>query len=814
MSALGEGSRASTPESQSSEDSYIDDDRIPGILKGLIDQRRLQGAWTRVSKRLRATELNLAKAQQRLDALAVENERPAYKDLVEDRYATRLASHEEALERLKELTGRLSSTVFDEQHVQLQDSLQRLKVQEDVCQKILEEAQNETNYSKEFRQGLGKRLDQADVRFEEHVKQSMRERTSINEKLQESTDKLWKELRGGESRMQAFIGGKVDAMVKTALRFDKDGADHKCLLDMIDRDLVDTVRKEHAQTQDKVIKLMHDVDLQKAELVRQLRVVEQKATGAQDDLDAHKKEIFQDLEKRSLAKDMLEVETLIRKDLTGLNTLCEGLESRTIIKLNEFVDHIVKLHETIDDHEHCLRHHAEEIENRSTKYDLLLCQSQIDKCVNTEQYGEDLGDLKKVVAWQTNKIENFGLGMSFKGKSATQSAARKGRPYNQHGLGRHSIADTPVSESSSMYESGHGHSEHVDPTQMAASQNSTGQDVAEAIRDKHEQDSPSSPRSLVLDEETHKPAIPADDEGSATHTEGRHSGPSEDFLDAHLPPTFSPDEELSDTNEVSDIDVSAANTLGQQVEALAMALVGVAHLLLAPPKLGMSLLAKDEQKSEMLAELGNLRHWITQKMMPPEWDPSKLATMALRFQHQEIYVPHRNSLKSVQNLKRHMRGSLLAHHAPSSSDDESTQQIRMLRRGSKAAHHLQLGGSVDPTTKVPFDVCIGKSAPQKKLGEISEAMLMGRRRSSEKELRALSSSLKADIRVGGGMAEHKLQLDKDIAEPNSAKSDGAKNAPRAGGMFRGVQSARGKKSNILPPLATTGPAMDLPHSAR
>merc|ERR1719269_257216 len=92
----------------------------------------------------------------------------------------------------------------------------------------------------------------------------------------------------------------------------------------------------------------------------------------------------------------------------------EALKEKVVAKLNEFVDHFAKVQETIDDHEHCLRHHAEEIENRSTKYDLLLCQSQIDKCVNTEQYGEDLGDLKKVVAWQTNKIENFGLGLQMR----------------------------------------------------------------------------------------------------------------------------------------------------------------------------------------------------------------------------------------------------------------------------------------------------------------------------------------------------------------------------------------------------------------
>merc|ERR1719161_2894443 len=108
----------------------------------------------------------------------------------------------------------------------------------------------------------------------------------------------------------------------------------------------------------------------------------------------------EDLKKRPYTTEMKDIEESIRKELTNLSHICEGLQTRTIQKLNEFVDHIGKLHETIDDHEHCLRHHAEEIENRSTKYDLLLCQSQIDKCVAQEDYTTEVQDLKKVIAWQ------------------------------------------------------------------------------------------------------------------------------------------------------------------------------------------------------------------------------------------------------------------------------------------------------------------------------------------------------------------------------------------------------------------------------
>merc|ERR1719356_594305 len=87
-----------------------------------------------------------------------------------------------------------------------------------------------------------------------------------------------------------------------------------------------------------------------------------------------------------------------------------SVQKRFITKLNEFVDHFGKLHETLDDHEHCLRHHAEEIENRTTKYDLFICRNQIDKCALQETFLREVGELKKMLSWHSTKLESLGLG--------------------------------------------------------------------------------------------------------------------------------------------------------------------------------------------------------------------------------------------------------------------------------------------------------------------------------------------------------------------------------------------------------------------
>merc|ERR1719161_2906605 len=95
--------------------------------------------------------------------------------------------------------------------------------------------------------------------------------------------------------------------------------------------------------------------------------------------------------------------------MSSVSQEIEALKEKVVAKLNEFVDHFAKVQETIDDHEHCLRHHAEELENRATKYDLLVQQNRIDRCPLKEEIDEEFSELKQVVEWQTDKIENFAL---------------------------------------------------------------------------------------------------------------------------------------------------------------------------------------------------------------------------------------------------------------------------------------------------------------------------------------------------------------------------------------------------------------------
>lgn len=82
--------------------------------------------------------------------------------------------------------------------------------------------------------------------------------------------------------------------------------------------------------------------------------------------------------------------------------------------------------------------------------------------------------------------------------------------------------------------------------------------------------------------------------------------------------------------------------LRKQLEAMAMALLGLAHLVLRPPMVGGSRNARLWQQHELLEELKSLRHWVTNRVLPAGWDMSKLTTIALRCTHprqEEVHLP-------------------------------------------------------------------------------------------------------------------------------------------------------------------------------
>jgi len=657
----------------------------------------------------------------------------------------------------------------------------------------------------------------AENRFEQH----RRESSTLNKKQQQETqdrfEKLWNELKGSEARMQKHSKDIAERAVNAALTFDKVGTSERKLLDMIDREVVDAVRQEQAKTHEKVVKLSSDHDSGRTELRRLIRIVDEKAASCQEGLNEHKKELFEDLENRPYLSDVHELESHLRKEVNSLGTICEGLQRRTTLKLNEFVDHISKLHETIDDHEHCLRHHAEEIENRSTKYDLLLCQNQIDKCVSREDYDAQLADMKGVVSWQTNKIENLGLGLGSGHKkkpekdmmspSSTSSRSKfhpmlpETKSKDEDTPSRQLLTDAMESDVVQVqrYESLSVDGVVAEPMVQLGSNG--GQDVQEEATM-----SANGEMNTTSDKIGHNEKV---DEVEDTRTNA--SAPAK-HLHASLEKAPGVDESKEEEQEedddddeplgrqisldrVSEMSVSTRDTVRQQLEAVAMALVALAHMLLAPPRLGQSNQAKNDLKSELLDQLSDLRHWVTHQTMPPGWDPSKLTTMSLRLAHQDHSVH-----SSPRSSRKKTRATLKDAEAMEASFEDNQSEPSSPKRAARR-HTAHATRSVST-----------QSFKERSLLKRSSGLSM----TSEADKSASPERIKRSLYLGpiDDSAEESDVPDHDIptsgvvgvsvSAGEQRPDHGAKNALRYQPKTTG-RTLSMHQGSILPPLASSGP---------
>jgi hypothetical protein len=116
--------------------------------------------------------------------------------------------------------------------------------------------------------------------------------------------------------------------------------------------------------------------------------------------------------------------------------------------------------------------------------------------------------------------------------------------------------------------------------------------------------------------------------------------------------------ELSDLDEEweDESDSPTSELLREQLEAVAMGLVGLGHLSLVEPKCGTSRRERLVHVRDLLDELANVRHWVSNRMAPPGWDPTKISTLALRISHppeghddKEKSLPHHTLAAILRN---------------------------------------------------------------------------------------------------------------------------------------------------------------------
>jgi len=231
----------------------------------------------------------------------------------------------------------------------------------------------------------------------------------MRKKFEEVAD----ELTQLETRMNQLVNDEVkklhEFLEKNYISETKMLKQQVLIKDMVRNEMVTPLRNDLNDANFRHDELARHVDIQNNDLHRLLRNLDSRCTETNNKFTKVCADIMDEVEIRAKRSELEDAAQQLRDEMQNVNNEIQALKDRTVAKLNEFVDHFGKVQETIDDHEHCLRHHAEELENRATKYDLLVQQNRIDRCCLKEEIDEEFGELKQVVEWQTDKIENFAL---------------------------------------------------------------------------------------------------------------------------------------------------------------------------------------------------------------------------------------------------------------------------------------------------------------------------------------------------------------------------------------------------------------------
>jgi len=352
-------------------------------------------------------------------------------------------------------------------------------------------------------------------------------------------------------------------------------------VEILNKEHVDPVRADLMKACENIAEITRDMERQREDLCRQIRSLERKVADIATLSKQTRHEVMANLEMCPRRTEFNEFSSEIKSDVDGISSRVDSLRLQTNSKIGDVTGTLANLQKVVDEHEHCLHHHAEELQNRSTKSDFQICQTHISKAALKDDVDHDLKELQKVVSWQTNKIEDFGLvslGSRGKGnqrkKASTSKTSRSSS--NFLGIATEDISSENGQSGSMSVMEDFGNSGKIRERNLDGLGEEVGQTSDIDLDEQHREDS----------------SMYEDDEGDAP-----------------------------------------SSLLRTQVEGLAMGVVGLAHLMFRETRLGQSRNYRLEQEQNLLTQLQNLRHWITHNTWPAGWDPNGMTTTALKCAH-------------------------------------------------------------------------------------------------------------------------------------------------------------------------------------
>jgi len=602
-------------------DGDADDENIGYLLKSLISTNGLQTTWQSVAKRIQTLEQGLRRAQHTIQKIPQQYvKREEFNDKVESQHGRLLHDHGENLKHSKEDIEKLSAS--DKQHaLRLQTCLASLGELENQVQTKVD---NLERLHQDFSTEVMHRFKASSREFSNHFEKL----TSLTEQFKKQVEDGLVEIRETEHTMQISTDQKIYKNMQN-LCHNKSTPEATQLLSFISQWLVEPLAAEVARTGGEIAALTQNFAKQEERFLSFRRSQEK----AMFEMSVQLQHTNQELEEQ-LNLCTKKVDADQAKD-----DLDHGLEALSRENAN--------LRSKILDHDQCLHRHAEEIKNRGTKQEVLTCRNQVDNCASKAEFHRELGELKKIMSWQSEKIDTIGLNG---GSMGPRKHFRQGRSKLHS---RRSSADgESSSEASYGGTSSVGHQPLI-PRRRFSTEPEPEESVQPMLGNVEEADEvivvsepeKASSNCLVGDSERHRSSIEvaAVSEPQKAPSRrlvgdsGHHNSSDEEVIAVSGPQKASSRCLVgdSDGDDSSSEQYASSSTLvlRRQIEAIAMGVLGLAHLTLKEVRLGTSRNARLAQEKEMLQELANVRHWITNKVVPSGWDPSKITTLALRCTH-------------------------------------------------------------------------------------------------------------------------------------------------------------------------------------
>lgn len=326
------------------------------------------------------------------------------------------------------------------------------------------------------------------------------------------------------------------------------------------------------------------------------------------------RELWKEIEQCTRKTETNILEGVLQGTIRELTRSYESEHFKVLAKFQEMVDHFAKVHQVMNDHEHLLRHHAEELENRCNKYCALLLQTQIDRCTNAaEKLETGVDKLRKDADGLRARVDSIKSVVKATLKRKGVSAMGRASRNSTTGSSATGFSDDDMSH---LSRGRHGRlSGETLATAASLSVNPSAaslkaQDLAEGDdEDERHNDKADTMREIST-------------ELGLRETDSQ----DEDFLSEGFGEV---DDHSSEDEEAVDNRLPRQEVQHAQLEMIACGLCALGMLCFRSPTLGQSRQARMDMEKEVLADLRSLRQWVSRNTVPLGWDPKRLMSRVL-----------------------------------------------------------------------------------------------------------------------------------------------------------------------------------------